>query len=172
VRDQRLTGGGQALGAAGATQAAEGAGPAESGPAESGPVVAPSWVGRLYNAAGGALPPEHREWVRRDLTGPGWRRRMVLRPVLLAAPFAVLFMAVPGSLQLRIPIAIGILLWTAGMSLAMSGSFRDRRLRINGLSPVDDPISDEDAWDEQLRAAEERRRGGAPAPDALDTHVT
>ena len=96
-------------------------------------VVPPSFVGRMYNAAGGALPPEHREWVRQDLTGPGWRRRVVLRPVLLAIPFSVLFMAVPGSLQLRIPIAVGILLWTAGLSLAMSGSFRNRRLRINGL---------------------------------------
>jgi hypothetical protein len=110
-------------------------------------------MGRLYNAAGGALPPEHREWVRRDLTGPGWRRRVTLRPVLLALPFSVLFMAVPGSLQLRVPIAVGILVWTAGMSLAMSSSFRNRRLRINGLPPVDDPGSAEDAWDEQRRAA-------------------
>ena len=123
-------------------------------------------MGRLYNAAGGALPPEHREWVRQDLTGPGWRRRMVLRPVLLAVPFSVLFMAVPGSLQLRIPIAVGILVWTAGMSLAMSSSFRNRRLRINGLPPVDAPGSAEDAWDEQRRAAAGTADSAAGGDDA------
>ena len=125
----------------------------------------------MYNAAGGALPPEHREWVRQDLTGPGWRRRVVMRPVLLAIPFSVLFLAVPGSLQLRIPIAVGILLWTAGLSLAMSSSFRNRRLRINGLPPVDDPDSAEDAWDEEARAADGPRTAAdrADRADRADT---
>ena len=146
MRDQGLNAGAQGAQGAQGAESAQGASQAE--------VVPPSFMGRIYNAAGGALPPEHREWVRQDLTGPGWRRRVVLRPVLLAIPFSVLFMAVPGSLQLRIPIAVGILLWTAGLSLAMSGSFRNRRLRINGLPPVVDSDADEDEWDEEARAAD------------------
>ena len=160
MRDQGLNAGAQ--GAQGA-ESAQGASQAE--------VVPPSFMGRIYNAAGGALPPEHREWVRQDLTGPGWRRRVVLRPVLLAIPFSVLFMAVPGSLQLRIPIAVGILLWTAGLSLAMSGSFRNRRLRINGLPPVVDSDADEDEWDEEARAADPTAADPTAAEPA-DSHAS
>jgi hypothetical protein len=107
---------------------------------------APPLTGRVHYLIGGTLPPAHHDWVRADLTGPGWRHRQALRPLLLMLPFAVVFAILPAPSSVRVSIPLILLLCAIGMGYATSDAFRNRRLDQHGLprpKPVDDPEAKE-----------------------------
>jgi hypothetical protein len=89
----------------------------------------------VHYLLGGQLPPRYQDWVAHDLLADGWRHRQTLRLVLLSAPFAIVFLLLPGSLTVRVTAAIVVLLSTLGLGYATGNNFRDRRLRQHGLEP-------------------------------------
>ncbi|MGF7238385.1 MAG: DUF5313 family protein, partial [Frankia sp.] len=103
--------------------------------------------GRIYYLLGGTLPSPYREWVAADNTGRGWRWREALRLALLSAPFAVVFLLLPGRLAARATMAICIVVAAAVTGIVSAGFFRNRRLVQHGLPPVvapeEDPERDE-----------------------------
>jgi Flp pilus assembly protein TadB len=84
---------------------------------------------------GGQLPSRYQDWVAQDLLTDGWRHRQSLRLLLLSAPFAIVFLLLPGSLTVRVTAAIVVLLFTLGLGYLTGNNFRDRRLRQHGLEP-------------------------------------
>jgi hypothetical protein len=95
--------------------------------------AAPPLTGRVHYLIGGTLSPEHREWVRADLTGPGWRHRQAARPLLLMLPFAIIFAGLPAPSSLRVSVPLILLLCAIAMGYATSENFRNRRLDQHGL---------------------------------------
>jgi hypothetical protein len=89
----------------------------------------------VHYLLGGQLPERYHDWVARDLLTDGWRHRQSLRLVLLSAPFALVFLLLPGSITVRVTAALVILLATLGLGYATGNNFRDRRLRQHGLEP-------------------------------------
>ena len=109
----------------------------------STPVHRPSLRGFVYYAMGGTLDASYHEWVRRDLTYPGWRFRHVRRSLVQVGPFLLVFMLLPGPGSLRATIVVMLLLAAIGMGLGTSGYFRNQRLIAHGFPPVR-PAEDED----------------------------
>ena len=70
----------------------------------------PPLAGRVHYLVGGMLAPRELEWVRKDLTGPGWRHRQAARQVLLMLPVAIAFAFLPGQASVRVSIPLGLLL--------------------------------------------------------------
>lgn len=112
--------------------------------------------GRIYYLLGGTLPPPHRAWVQADNTGPGWRWRGSLRLSLLSAPFALVFLLLPGRLAARVTLAVCIVVAAAVTGIVSAGFFRNRRLVQHGLPPV-------------VAAEEDPERDGAPVTPAPPT---
>ncbi|SNQ46393.1 conserved hypothetical protein [Frankia canadensis] len=96
----------------------------------------PPLTGRIYYLLGGTLPSTYRAWISHDLTGSGWRTRQAARPVLLMAPFAVIFALLPGAIAVRATVVAFLLVSGAGLGFATSGYFRNRRLEQHGFPPV------------------------------------
>ena len=61
----------------------------------------PPWRWLLY-AVGFGLPDRYDEWVFHDLNDRGWRVREIGRIMLLAVPFIVGVMFLPGGIGLRL----------------------------------------------------------------------
>ncbi|CAO5148195.1 conserved hypothetical protein [Frankia sp. AiPs1] len=102
----------------------------------------PPLTGRVHYLLGGTLPPAYNAWVSHDLTGPGWRVRQAMRPLLLLLPFAVVFALLPGQPAVR-AVAVGfILLAGLGLGFATGNYFRNRRLEQHGFPPVSSPPDD------------------------------
>lgn len=102
------------------------------------------------------------DWVREDLTGPGARRRNLIRvgipPVLVAAPFWFL----PASLTLHLILSGFVLLPFVYFAHALDKVWRTHRLRQHGLDAdlVDERTRLRDA---HIREDYERRHGrGTP----------
>jgi hypothetical protein len=89
----------------------------------------------VHYLLGGQMPPRYQDWVAHDLLTDGWRHRQALRLVLLSAPFAIIFLLLPGSLTVRVTAALVTLFATAGLGYATGSNFRARRLRQHGLEP-------------------------------------
>ncbi len=89
----------------------------------------------MHYLLGGQMPARYQDWVAHDLLSDGWRHRQALRLVLLSAPFAIIFLLLPGSLTVRVTAALVTLLATLGLGYATGNNFRDRRLRQHGLEP-------------------------------------
>ena len=102
-------------------------------------------VGRwLLFAVGFRLPAENRDWVRHELTDPGWRWRTVLRHLVVIVPICAIVVVV---LEVFLPAAP----WVSAMMVALilSGSvltvaayaddIRAARLRQHGLPVPKDP---------------------------------
>jgi len=79
--------------------------------------------------------PEHREWVRHDLTDAGWRWRSVGRILAQALPFALILALLPGPLSLRLSVSGFLLVASALTATVTAEQFRDRRLRQHGYAP-------------------------------------
>jgi hypothetical protein len=118
----------------------------EPSPAATEAVVAPPLIGRIHYLIGGTLPRANLEWVRADLTGPGWRHRQARRPLLLMLPFAVAFAILPGPASVRVSIPLGLIVIALVMGYATSESFRNRRLDVYGI-PRPKAV-EEDDWDD------------------------
>jgi hypothetical protein len=108
------------------------------------PVRRPPLSGRVHYLIGGTLPTEYRLWVERDLTGPGWRHRQAFRLVLQTLPFALVFLILPGRLEVRIGIPVFLLLVSIGMGYGTASNFRNRRLVQHGLPVPVTPEEDEE----------------------------
>jgi Family of unknown function (DUF5313) len=93
----------------------------------------PPLGGRIFYLVGGTLPLDYRDWVRQDLTGPGWIHRQALRILTLSVPFALMFLLLPGQLSVRLTASIFMMSAALGVGYATAGIFRDRRLAQNGL---------------------------------------
>ena len=93
----------------------------------------PPLGGRIHYLIGGLLPPSCREWVAKDLTGPGWRHRQAGRLVLLMLPFAIAFAILPGTASVRASIPLGLLLIAVVMGYTTGDYFRNRRLDQYGM---------------------------------------
>jgi hypothetical protein len=93
----------------------------------------------VHYLLGGQLPARYRDWVAHDLLSDGWRHRQTLRLVLLAAPFAIIFLLLPGSITVRVTAALLVLVATLGLGYATSNNFRDRRLRQHGIEAPPEP---------------------------------
>lgn len=87
---------------------------------------------RLRYAFGFALP-QHLDWVRHDLTDPGWRWRAMGRLAIQVSPFVVVIALLPIDPQLRIYMVAFIVLTTAFLAAAYADVWRDRRLAQHGL---------------------------------------
>jgi Family of unknown function (DUF5313) len=111
----------------------------------SGAAARPPLTGRVYYLIGGTLPPAYADWVARDCSGPGWRARQAARPVVLLAPFALVFLLLPGAMDARVTTAVLILATAVAVGFGGGGYFRNRRLVQHGLPPV--VARDEDPQD-------------------------
>ncbi|WP_422747124.1 DUF5313 domain-containing protein [Mycobacterium sp. WMMD1722] len=84
---------------------------------------------------GRQLPASMREWVARDLAGPGAVRRHMIRmaipPLLILAPFWLL----PASLYVHLEMTVPIYAWAILMALALNKIWRRHRLAQHGLDP-------------------------------------
>ena len=105
---------------------------------------APPFTGRIHYLIGGMLPPKYLDWVRADLTGPGWRNRQARRPALLMLPFAVAFALLPGAASLRVSIPLALIVVAVVMGYATSDTFRNRRLAQYGIERPKQIEEDED----------------------------
>jgi hypothetical protein len=124
--------------------------PESGGPTSSNrPGRRPPFLGRLSYLIGGTMPTEFRLWVEHDLTGAGWRNRQAIRLVLQTLPFAVIFLLLPGRINVRVSIAVFLLLVGVGMGYATSTYFRNRRLVQHGL-PIPVPREEDEDEDDDL----------------------
>jgi hypothetical protein len=116
----------------------------------------PPLTGRVHYLIGGQLPASYRDWVTRDLTGPGWRHRQARRPLLLMLPFAIAFAVLPGQTSVRVSIPLALLVVAIAMGYATSDTFRNRRLDQYGIprpKPVEEDEDEDEAEEEAPRAA-------------------
>lgn len=90
-------------------------------------------------AIGFRLPAENREWVAHDLTDAGWRTRALLRQLVLLAPVAAAFVALPGPWSIKVPIAALVVVGGLFIALTYGDSLRAARLRQHKLPVPDDP---------------------------------
>ena len=81
----------------------------------------------------------HSEWVRRDLTEPGWRERVVLRVLGQLAPFVAAAAFVPGPAAVHVGLPALLILSVLLIAAPFSEEIRDARLRQHGLAPSKNP---------------------------------
>lgn len=84
---------------------------------------------------GRRLPDSMRDWVARDMSGPGAVRRHMIRmaipPLLVLAPFWLL----PASLYVHLEMTAPIFIWALLMGMALNKIWRRHRLAQHGLDP-------------------------------------
>jgi hypothetical protein len=107
---------------------------------------APGPLARARYLWGARLPIRWQEWVRLDLTEPGWRERVVIRSLLQILPFVVLGAFIPGPPWVHVGVPAFMVLGTLLVVGPFSEELRDARLRRHGL-----PVP-------------ERREDGPPPP--------
>jgi hypothetical protein len=90
------------------------------------------YVGYSY---GRCLPNTMRDWVARDLAGPGAIRRHMIRtaipPLLVLAPFWLL----PATPYVHLEMTAPIYIWALLMGLALNKVWRRHRLAQHELDP-------------------------------------
>jgi hypothetical protein len=103
-----------------------------------------------------------REWVARDLAGPGAIRRHMLRmaipPLLVLAPFWLL----PASLYVHLEMTVPIYIWAILMALALNKIWRRHRLAQHGL---DQNLVDEIKRKKDAPMHEDYARRFGPRPE-------
>ncbi|GAB2921471.1 DUF5313 domain-containing protein [Rhodococcus aerolatus] len=87
----------------------------------------------LLYAVGRPLPDEMREWVRRDVAGPGAPVRHVLRSQVLFVPIYLAFLLLPGPAYVRVLMVLLSVLLSAFYTVAYMDQNRARRLEQHGL---------------------------------------
>lgn len=118
----------------------------------------PSPLQRLGYICGRPLPPSMRDWVLRDLTGPGATRRYLLRILIPIIPVLCLFLLIPGPLWMGLAMMALLYLPLIYFTAALTYVFRRNRLIKNGLDPA---LADADrrAREAADRNAYEQRHG-------------
>ena len=99
----------------------------------------PRLGGRLLFACGLRLRPEHRDWVRHELTDAGWRGRTILRHLVVMIPVCLLLALLPGPPWLRIMVPLLALAGSLFTVTVYADDIRAARLRQHGLPVPDDP---------------------------------
>lgn len=87
------------------------------------------WV---WYAAGGRLPDEYREWVLRDVAGPRWALRHVLRSAVLIWPLAAVWWLLPASAAVHAGMSLLALIVGHFYSCAYMVESADHRLVKHG----------------------------------------
>ncbi|MCZ4553896.1 DUF5313 family protein [Gordonia rubripertincta] len=83
---------------------------------------------------GRPLPVSMRDWVVRDVTGPGSRRRYIIRGVLPFVPILLAFaLLVPGPFVYRIGMIALLLIPLVYFEIALMSIYRRHLLTSNGL---------------------------------------
>lgn len=122
----------------------------------------PNIVQYIAYSYGRRLPDSMREWVARDLAGPGALRRHMIRmaipPLLILAPFWLL----PASLYVHLEMTAPIYIWAILMALALNKIWRRHRLAQHGL---DQNLVDEIKRKKDARMHEDYARRFGPRPE-------
>jgi hypothetical protein len=111
------------------------------------------------------LPDSMREWVARDLAGPGAVRSFMVRaaipPLVVLAPFWLLPVE-QNSLYVHAEMTVPIYLWTLLMSLALNKVWRRHRLAVHGLDPG---LADATRREKNAKIDEDYIRRYGPRPE-------
>jgi hypothetical protein len=99
----------------------------------------PGVVGKLLFAFGFRLRPEHRDWVRHELTDAGWRVRVILRHLIVMIPVCAALALLPGPPWLKIMVPALALAGSVFTVAAYADDIRVARLRQHKLPVPDDP---------------------------------
>lgn len=95
----------------------------------------PTFTQRVLYAYGRRLPDSMRDWVANDLSGPGAKRRHMIRyaipPALILAPLWLL----PASLYVHLEMTVPIYTWALVMGYVLNKVWRRHRLAQHGLDP-------------------------------------
>ncbi len=122
----------------------------------------PNIIQYIAYSYGRRLPDSMREWVARDLAGPGALRRHMIRmaipPLLILAPFWLL----PASLYVHLEMTAPIYIWAILMALALNKIWRRHRLTQHGL---DQNLVDEIRRTKDARMHEDYARRFGPRPE-------
>ncbi|MFD3509926.1 DUF5313 family protein [Nocardia sp. NPDC058666] len=120
----------------------------------------PNFPERLGYICGRTLPPSMRDWVLRDLTGPGATRRYLLRILVPLLPVMALFLLVPGPAWMGLSMAALLYLPLIYFTIALTYVFRRNRLLRHDLDPE---LADAGARakEQVQRTAYEQRHGRA-----------
>lgn len=132
----------------------------------------PNLIQYIAYSYGRRLPDSMRDWVARDLAGPGAVRRHMIRmaipPLFVLAPLWLL----PASLYVHLEMTAPIYIWAILMALALNKVWRRHRLAQHNLDPnlVDEIKRKKDArkHDDYIRRfgprPEEARRQSNSSP--------
>lgn len=122
----------------------------------------PNIIEYIAYSYGRRLPDSMREWVARDLAGPGALRRHMIRmaipPLVILAPFWLL----PASLYVHLEMTAPIYIWAILMALALNKIWRRHRLAQHGLDPN---LVDEIRRRKDARIHEDYIRRFGPRPE-------
>nr|WP_090279957.1 DUF5313 domain-containing protein [Mycolicibacterium komanii]CRL76031.1 hypothetical protein CPGR_04311 [Mycolicibacterium komanii] len=122
----------------------------------------PNIIQYIAYSYGRRLPDSMREWVARDLAGPGALRRHMIRmaipPFLILAPFWLL----PASFYVHLEMTAPIYIWAILMALALNKIWRRHRLAQHGL---DQNLVDEIRRKKDARMHEDYVRRFGPRPE-------
>ncbi|OBB48250.1 MULTISPECIES: DUF5313 domain-containing protein [unclassified Mycobacterium] len=122
----------------------------------------PNIIQYIAYSYGRRLPDSMREWVARDLAGPGALRRHMIRmaipPFLVLAPFWLL----PASFYVHLEMTAPIYIWAILMALALNKIWRRHRLAQHGL---DQNLVDEIRRQKDARMHEDYVRRFGPRPE-------
>lgn len=95
----------------------------------------PGPVQRIGYLLGRPLPESMRDWVARDITGPGHIRRYLLRGLIPLVPIAVALCFLPASWMVRAGMVLLLAIPLIYFQVALMGIYRRHLLRNNGLDP-------------------------------------
>jgi protein-S-isoprenylcysteine O-methyltransferase Ste14 len=104
----------------------------------------PGPLGWLRFAFGFRMPEHNVHWVRHELTGPGWRRRTVVRHLVVILPVCavlVVLLAIflPAPAWVSVMMVLLILAGSLLTVTAYADDIRAARLRQHGLPVPTDP---------------------------------
>jgi uncharacterized protein DUF5313 len=89
----------------------------------------------FWYAVGGRLPERYRDWILHDTTSKHWKARHVLRSSVGIAPLCLVWLLLPGPIQLRLAIVLMAALVAYFYSCAYMEESIDHRLSRNGFPP-------------------------------------
>ncbi len=95
----------------------------------------PGPLARIGYLLGRPLPPEMREWVRRDVTGRGNYRRYLVRGLIPFLPIVIGLCFVPASWMVRLGMILILTIPFLYFQVALGSIYRRHLLRNNGLDP-------------------------------------
>ncbi|HEY9315264.1 DUF5313 family protein [Williamsia sp.] len=88
---------------------------------------------RVKYLLGRPLPGSMRDWVIRDVTGPGCMRRYLIRGVLPFLPIFIAFSFVPGPVIYRLGMIALLLIPLIYFEIALMSVYRRHLLTANGI---------------------------------------